>query len=153
MRAVIQRVTSADMVIEGIPTRHIDKGLVVFLGVMKNDTSDNIVYLSKKIVDLRIFTDENDKLNLSLRDIHGDLLIISNFTLSADCRHGRRPSFENASKPPEAEILYSDFVKTISSEEGLGKIMTGEFGAHMTITAVNDGPVTIIMDTSVIAPH
>lgn len=147
----MQRVSSADISIDGREPKAIKNGLVVFLGVMAQDSEENAKYLAKKICDLRIFTDENDKLNLSLKDIQGDILIVSNFTLSADCRHGRRPSFERAAKQDKAEELYNLFVSLIKGEEGLGTVETGEFGAHMHINAANDGPVNIIMDTDVIA--
>jgi len=153
MRAVLQRVAKADITIDHAETRSIGEGLVVFLGVMDGDTKANAEYLAKKICDLRIFTDENDKLNLSLKDIKGDILIVSNFTLSADCRHGRRPSFERAAKGDAAKSLYEYFVSLVKADTGIGQVKTGEFGAHMDIMAANNGPITIIMDTDNIAKH
>ena len=120
---------------------------------MDTDTKENAEYLAKKICDLRIFKDENDKLNLSLRDLNGDILVVSNFTLSADCKHGRRPSFEHAAKGETAEELYNYFVELIKKTDGLNKVETGEFGAHMHINVANDGPVNIIMDTDNIKKH
>lgn len=151
MRAVIQRVSKADILIDKEEFREISQGLVVFLGVMKEDTEENAKYLVNKISGLRIFSDENDKMNLSLKDIDGDMLIVSNFTLSADCKHGKRPSFEKAAKGDQAKELYDYFVDLMKKEDGIKKIATGEFGAHMDINAANDGPITIIMDTENIA--
>lgn len=153
MKAIIQRVTKADIDIEGREFKEIAEGLLVFLGVMEGDTAEKAQYLAKKICDLRIFKDESDRLNLSLKDLHGDMLIVSNFTLSADCKHGRRPSFERAAKPAEAQALYDYFVKLIRQEPDLHRVETGEFGAHMHINAANDGPVNIILDTENIAKH
>ncbi len=150
MRAVVQRVRKANIEIDGTYAHTIGKGLVIYLGVMENDTEKEAEYLARKIADLRIFTDENDKMNLSLKDFIGDILIVSNFTLAADCRKGRRPSFENAARPEEAEDLYNFFVKLVKNESGLGKVCTGSFGAHMEISAVAVGPVNLIMDTNVI---
>lgn len=147
MRAVIQRVDGAQIAIEGRETKAIGRGLLVFLGVMEGDGKAQAEYLAKKICGLRIFKDENDKLNLSLEDLRGDMLIVSNFTLSADCRHGRRPSFERAAKPEAAEALYGEFVELARRNPNIGRVETGVFGAHMHISAQNDGPVNIIMDT------
>ena len=153
MRAILQRANKADILINNEEFKEIGSGLVVFLGVMDTDTKENAEYLAKKICDLRIFKDENDKLNLSLRDLNGDILVVSNFTLSADCKHGRRPSFEHAAKGETAEELYNYFVELIKKTEGLNKVETGEFGAHMHINVANDGPVNIIMDTDNIKKH
>lgn len=150
MRAVVQRVDMAEIKIEHSETKTIGKGLVVYLGVMSGDTEKEATYLANKISDLRIFTDENDKLNLSLKDFKGDILIVSNFTLGADCRKGRRPSFENAEKPAKAEVLYDYFVDLVKKIDGLGNIETGSFGAHMDILSSNNGPINLIMDTNVI---
>lgn len=153
MRAVLQRVSKADITINHAETRSIGEGLVLFLGVMEGDIKENAQYLAKKICDLRIFTDENDKLNLSLKDIGGDILIVSNFTLSADCRHGRRPSFERAAKGDTAKSMYEYFVSLVKADSGIKNVQTGEFGAHMDIMQSNNGPITIIMDTDNIAKH
>ncbi len=153
MRAILQRANRADILIDNEEFKEINEGLVVFLGVMNTDNKENADYLAKKICDLRIFKDENDKLNLSLKDISGDILIVSNFTLSADCKHGRRPSFERGAKGETAEELYNYFVELIKSTPGIGRVETGKFGAHMHINVANDGPVNIIMDTDVTAKH
>lgn len=146
MRAVIQRVHGAQIVIDHNETREIGRGLVVFLGVMQNDTEKQADFLAEKVRDLRIFTDENDKMNLSLMDVAGELLVVSNFTLGTDCKKGRRPSFDLAASPAEAERLYERFVEQ-SRALGIKKVETGKFGAHMDVLVNNNGPVTIIIDT------
>ncbi len=146
MRAVIQRVSRAQITIDHKETREIGKGLVVFLGVMKGDRESQAEFLAEKVRGLRIFTDENDKMNLSLEDIDGELLVVSNFTLGTDCKKGRRPSFDMAAPPEEADKLYRYFVER-SKALGTRKVETGEFGAHMDVLVANDGPVTIIIDT------
>lgn len=146
MRAVIQRVSRAQITIDHKETREIGQGLVVFLGVMKGDGDPQAEFLAEKVRGLRIFTDENDKMNLSLEDIDGELLVVSNFTLGTDCKKGRRPSFDMAAPPQEADRLYRYFVER-SKALGTRKVETGEFGAHMDVLAANDGPVTIIIDT------
>ena len=134
MRAVLQRVLSASVEIERQETRPIGPGLVVFLGVLKGDTPSLAKLLAEKIAGLRVFSDQDDKLNLSLSDTGAEVLAISNFTLGTDCRKGRRPSFDMAAPPEEARAL------------GV-RVTTGEFGAYMRVTAENDGPVTLILDT------
>ena len=146
MRAVIQRVSRAQITIDHKETREIGQGLVVFLGVMKGDGDPQAEFLAEKVRGLRIFTDENDKMNLSLEDIDGELLVVSNFTLGTDCTKGRRPSFDMAAPPQEADRLYRYFVER-SKALGTRKVETGEFGAHMDVLVANDGPVTIIIDT------
>lgn len=146
MRAVIQRVHSAQIVIDYAETRNTAAGLVVFLGVMQNDTEKQADFLAEKICTLRIFTDENDKMNLSLHDVDGEMLVVSNFTLSTDCKKGRRPSFDTAAPPAEANRLYERFVEQVKAR-GVKNVQTGEFGAHMDVTVANNGPVTIIIDT------
>jgi D-tyrosyl-tRNA(Tyr) deacylase len=146
MRAVIQRVSRAQITIDHKETREIGQGLVVFLGVMKGDGESQAEFLAEKVRGLRIFTDENDKMNLSLEDIDGELLVVSNFTLGTDCKKGRRPSFDMAAPPEEADKLYRYFVER-SKALGTRKVETGEFGAHMDVLVANDGPVTIIIDT------
>lgn len=146
MRAVIQRVSRAQITIDHKETREIGKGLVVFLGVMKGDRESQAEFLAEKVRGLRIFTDENDKMNLSLEDIDGELLVVSNFTLGTDCKKGRRPSFDMAAPPEEADKLYRYFVER-SKALGTRKVETGEFGAHMDVLVANNGPVTIIIDT------
>lgn len=146
MRAVIQRVHCAEITIEHTETRKIGRGLVVFLGVMQNDTEKQVDFLAEKVRDLRIFTDENDKMNLSLADVEGELLVVSNFTLGTDCKKGRRPSFDLAAPAAEAERLYDMFVER-ARELGIKRVETGEFGAHMDVLVNNDGPINIIIDT------
>lgn len=146
MRAVVQRAAGAEITIDRRETRSIGPGLVVFLGVMKGDTEKQADFLAEKIKDLRIFTDENEKMNLSLMDVGGELLAVSNFTLSTDCKKGRRPSFDLAAPPAEAESLYNRFVAR-AKELGVKRVETGEFGAHMDVLVQNDGPITIILDT------
>lgn len=146
MRAVIQRVKEAQVTIEHGECRKIGKGLTVFLGVMEGDTEKQADFLAEKIRELRIFTDENDKMNLSLMDVGGELLVVSNFTLSTDCKKGRRPSFDRAAPPVEARALYERFAEQ-TRVGGVKKVETGEFGAHMDVLVNNDGPVTIIIDT------
>ncbi len=146
MRAVIQRVSRAEITIDHRETRTIGQGLVVFLGVMKGDTQAQADFMAEKVHGLRIFTDENGKMNLSLEDVDGELLVVSNFTLGTDCKKGRRPSFDLAAPPQEGEALYRRFVER-AKELGIRKVETGEFGAHMDVLAANDGPVTILIDT------
>lgn len=146
MRAVIQRVHYGEITIDKKETRKIGKGLIVFLGVMENDTESQADFLAEKIRTLRIFTDENDKMNLSLEDVSGHMLVVSNFTLGTDCKKGRRPSFDMAASPDLANRLYLRFVEQVKAA-GVENLQTGEFGAHMDVLAANDGPVTIIIDT------
>ena len=146
MRAVIQRVSRAEITIDQRETRSIGPGLVVFLGVMQGDGEAQADFLAEKIHGLRVFTNENQKMNLSLEDVQGELLVVSNFTLGTDCKKGRRPSFDLAAPPQEADRLYQRFV-THAKEQGIRKVETGEFGAHMDVLCANDGPVTLIIDT------
>ena len=149
MRAVIQRVQGAQITIDHSEVRTIGTGVVVFLGVMQGDTEKQADFLAEKIRDLRIFTDENDKMNLSLLDVDGEMLAVSNFTLSTDCKKGRRPSFDKAAAPAIANELYERFVEKAKTG-GIRRVETGEFGAHMDVLVNNDGPVTIIIDTEII---
>ena len=146
MRAVIQRVSRAEITIDHRETRSIGPGLVVFLGVMQGDGEAQADFLAEKIHGLRVFTNENQKMNLSLEDVQGELLVVSNFTLGTDCKKGRRPSFDLAAPPQEADRLYQRFVAH-AKEQGIRKVETGEFGAHMDVLCANDGPVTLIIDT------
>ena len=146
MRAVIQRVSRAEITIDHRETRSIGPGLVVFLGVMQGDGEAQADFLAEKIHGLRVFTAENQKMNLSLEDVQGELLVVSNFTLGTDCKKGRRPSFDLAAPPQEADRLYQRFVAH-AKEQGIRKVETGEFGAHMDVLCANDGPVTLIIDT------
>ncbi len=146
MRGVIQRVTKASVSVDGNITGEIEKGFLVLLGVHSDDTEKEAEILAGKIADMRIFTDENDKMNLSLKDIGGSVLVISNFTLYADCRHGRRPSFFDSARPEKAEPLYEYFCTQIH-RSGIENVQQGIFGADMKVSLLNDGPVTIVIDT------
>ena len=145
MRAVVQRVTNADVKIDGRVNGKIDDGLLVLLGVGNGDTEEDMKYIADKIIKLRIFSDENDKMNLSLEDVGGSMLVISQFTLYGDCSHGRRPYFGNAMEPVSAHEMYEKFVAYIR-EQGI-HTETGEFGADMKVSLTNDGPVTIILES------
>ena len=145
MRAVVQRVTNADVKIDGRVNGKIDDGLLVLLGVGNGDTEEDMKYIADKIIKLRIFSDENDKMNLILEDVGGSMLVISQFTLYGDCSHGRRPYFGNAMEPVSANEMYEKFVAYIR-EQGI-HTETGEFGADMKVSLTNDGPVTIILES------
>jgi len=145
MRAVIQRVSSARVVVEGDVVGEIGQGLLVLLGVSKSDTEREAEILADKTIGLRIFDDADGKMNLSLADVAGSLLVVSQFTLYGDARRGRRPSFVNAAPPEEANRLYENFVE-IARDRGI-PTETGRFRAMMEVELVNDGPVTIILDT------
>ncbi len=147
MRAVIQRVTEASVSIDEKVKGEIGKGLLILLGVGKEDTKADADILAKKIASMRIFSDENDKMNLSVKDVGGSLLIISNFTLYGDMKRGSRPSFDPAMPPKEAKELYEYFTKEMESQGFF--VATGEFGADMKVWSLNDGPVTIFLDTSI----
>lgn len=146
MRAVVQRVASSSVTVEGETTGKIDKGLMVLLGVADGDTDKDVTYMVDKIVNLRIFEDENDKMNLSLQDIGASLLVVSQFTLLGDCRKGRRPSFIEAARPEIADNLYQKFVDKARSM-GI-RTETGRFQTHMMVELINDGPVTILVDSN-----
>ena len=145
MKAVIQRAKNASVTVDGSVIGKIDHGLVVLLGVTHEDTEQDIGYLVNKIINLRIFEDENEKMNLSLKDVGGSILSISQFTLYADTRKGRRPSFVHAAKPDEANRLYERFNEVLREEDI--HVETGEFGAMMDVSLTNNGPVTIIIDS------
>ncbi|MCX2453275.1 D-aminoacyl-tRNA deacylase [Pedobacter sp. PLR] len=146
MRAIIQRVTEASCVVEGKTTGSIDTGFLVLLGIEDTDTSEELDWLSQKIVNMRIFGDENDLMNKSLADVGGNILLISQFTLFAATKKGNRPGFTRAARPDKAIPLYEEMIAKLSNL--LQKeIKTGIFGADMKISLVNDGPVTIMMDT------
>ena len=146
MTAVIQRVINANVKIDNSEERSISNGLVILLGIHKDDTEKDISYLVDKIISLRIFNDDNDKMNYSLLDINGSVLIISQLTLYGDFRRGRRPSFINASDPKKGKVLYNDFVQMFK-RKGLN-VKTGEFGAHMNVSLINNGPVTFVIDSN-----
>ena len=144
MRIVLQRVTSASVTVAGEVTGSIGTGYLVLLGVGQCDTEEDCRRLADKIMNLRIFSDENDKINLSLADVDGSLLVVSQFTLYADCRKGNRPNFIQAGKPDEAERLYNYFTDYCRSK---GKrVETGIFGADMKVSLVNDGPFTVVLE-------
>lgn len=145
MRAVVQRVSSSKVEVDNKVIGSIKKGLNVLIGISKEDTIEDLNYIKDKILNLRIFEDENEKMNLSLLDIKGEILVISQFTLYGDCRKGRRPNFMNAEGGEKAKEAYDTFVKLL--KESNIKIETGEFGADMKVEIQNDGPVTIILDS------
>ena len=146
MKAVLQRVNQAHVNVDSSTVGIIRKGLVVFLGVSKSDTTREAEQLLDKILYLRIFPDEAGKMNRSIQEAGGSLLVISQFTLYGDCRRGRRPSFDEAAPPDQARALYDHFVET--ARRGPVAIETGEYRAHMEVHLVNDGPVTILLDTA-----
>ena len=146
MKAVIQRVSSASVEIDKISVSKINVGLLVLVGIEDADDQEDINWLSSKIANLRIFADENDIMNLSVKEINGDVIVVSQFTLHALTKKGNRPSYIKASKPNIAIPLYESFVKQMELELSK-KVQTGQFGADMKVSLVNDGPVTIIIDT------
>lgn len=146
MKAVIQRVKYSNVKIDGTVKGKCEQGFMILLGVAQGDTKQDADKLLKKVPVLRVFEDENGKMNLSLLDVNGQALVISQFTLLADCSHGRRPSFTNSAPPAEANELYEYFVSGLK-EAGVSSVQTGEFGADMQVELVNDGPVTIILDS------
>ncbi len=146
MRAVVQRVSSASVAVDGEVVGSIARGFVVLLGVAAEDDAKDIVYLADKVANLRVFSDHEGKMNLSLLDIAGTALVVSQFTLYGDCRRGRRPSFTEAAPPERADALYEEFVAALS-ERGV-PVETGVFRAMMDVQLVNDGPVTILLDST-----
>ena len=144
MKIVLQRVSSASVTVDGEITGSIDRGYVVLLGIGMNDTKEQIDKIVEKIRKLRIFPDENGKINLSIEDIQGEILVVSQFTLYADCRKGNRPSFTEAGNPALAEELYEYFIE--ASKNKFKKVGHGIFGAHMDVSLVNDGPFTVILE-------
>ena len=144
MKVVIQRVIKSSVRINNKEVAKIGKGFSILLGISKDDNFEKADYIIKKIYNLRVFSDENDKMNLSIQDINGELLIVSQFTLYADCKKGNRPSFINAATPEEAEKIYEYFINECKKNNL--KVETGEFGADMKVELINDGPVTIILE-------
>ncbi|MEO1997584.1 MAG: D-aminoacyl-tRNA deacylase, partial [Planctomycetaceae bacterium] len=145
VRAVVQRVSQASVTVDGQVTGHIDHGLLVLLGVAEGDSRDDANFLAHKVSKLRVFEDDQKKMNLSVADVDGGVLVVSQFTLLGDCRKGRRPSFIDAARPECAQALYQDFVAAIA-EQGI-TVGTGRFQQHMDVALVNDGPVTLLLDS------
>ena len=148
MKAVLQRVKSANVCVDGELVGECGEGLLILLGVAQGDTEEDASLLATKICNLRIFTDENDKMNLSVKNIDGEALVISQFTLMANYKHGNRPDFLESAPPAEANRLYEYFKSLLASE--LKQVGSGVFGAHMEVSLINDGPVTIVMDSEVL---
>lgn len=146
MRVIVQRVKESRVEIGGETVGRIGQGLMVLLGITDGDGKEHCDFLADKLINLRIFTDEQDKMNLSLQDISGEMLIVSQFTLYGDCKKGRRPSFIGAAKPDVAIPLYEYFIEAVKAK-GVKKVATGEFGADMQVYIQNDGPVTLMLDT------
>lgn len=144
MKLVVQRVKNAKVTVNNKIVGSINEGFMVLLGVTHSDTKETADYLVKKLCNLRVFKDENEKMNLSIKDIDGELLIVSQFTLYADCQSGNRPSFINSAKPEYANEIYEYFVQKCANE--VKRVETGEFGANMQVELLNDGPVTIILE-------
>ncbi len=145
MRAVIQRVKSAEVFVEGRSTGKIGRGLLVFVGVAKGDGEEDLSFFASKLPELRIFEDDAGKFNLSLREVKGELLVVSQFTLYGDCRKGRRPSFTEAEEPTLAKSLYERLILKLKDQEI--PVQTGEFQAKMEVHLINDGPVTLFLDS------
>ena len=145
MKLVVQRVKNAKVEVENKIVGEIDKGFMVLLGVKKGDTTKEADYLARKLCNLRVFEDENEKMNLSLKDVNGELLIVSQFTLYGDAKEGNRPSFIEAELPEKANELYEYFMEKCK-ENGIEKVKHGVFGAHMDVSLTNDGPVTILIE-------
>jgi D-tyrosyl-tRNA(Tyr) deacylase len=145
MRIVIQRVKRAEVRVKGEVIGKISKGLLILLGIAQEDSEDDVKILVDKIINLRIFSDEEGKMNLSIKEINGEILVVSQFTLYADCRRGRRPDFTKAAEKEKAFYLYKKFIEYMKTY--IDKVQEGEFQAHMEVELINDGPVTIIIDT------
>lgn len=147
MRVIVQRTTNATVRIDGTPVGHIGQGFMLLVGITHIDTQTDADYIAKKVAQLRVFEDAEGKMNLSIKDIHGSILSISQFTLYGDVHHGNRPSFIQAARPEQALPLYEYFNNRLRTEYNL-RIETGQFGADMQVDFINDGPVTIIIDSA-----
>ena len=146
MKVLIQRVKNANVVVEEKKVAEIGQGFLLLVGIEKGDDKTQAEYLAKKTANLRIFEDENEKMNLNLTQVDGEILLVPNFTLYADCSHGFRPSFINALNPTEATVLFDKFIEKVKKELG-NRVKTGIFGADMQITQHNDGPITIVIES------
>lgn len=146
MRVVVQRVINSSVEVDGKIVGKSDRGLMLLVGFTEGDSSKEIDWMVDKVINLRIFEDENEKMNLSLKDVGGELLVVSQFTLYGDCRKGRRPSFSSAARPEVATKLYEEFIEKARKEGIVTK--TGQFGAHMMVDLTNDGPVTILLESN-----
>jgi D-tyrosyl-tRNA(Tyr) deacylase len=145
MRAVVQRVSHAEVVVDGVSVGRIGEGILSLVGISREDTEKDLQWMAKKIVELRIFDDEEGKMNRSLLEIHGQLLVVSQFTLYGDCRKGRRPSYSEAAPPADADRLYQDFVAIV--RKLVPDVQTGKFQAIMQVNLTNSGPVTLLLDS------
>ena len=145
MIAVLQRVSKGYVTINGEVKSTVQNGLVIFLGVMRNDTEEDVRFLTEKISGFRIFNDENEKMNLSIKDVNGSVLVISQFTLCGDWKKGRRPSFIHAAQPDKGEHLYKRFIYQLMEKEI--PVESGKFGAFMSVSLINEGPVTFVLDS------
>ena len=145
MRTVVQRVSQAEVTISGVKTARIGEGILALVAISRQDTDEDLTWMARKIVDLRIFDDSDGKLNLSLKEVGGQLLLVSQFTLYGDCRKGRRPSYIESAPPEQAETLYNRFVTIV--RQWVPDVQTGQFQASMEVTLTNSGPVTLILDS------
>jgi D-aminoacyl-tRNA deacylase len=145
MRAVLQRISQAEVYVEGAQVARIGKGILALIAIARQDAVQDLQWMAKKIIELRIFEDSSGKMNRSLQDIKGELLIVSQFTLFGDCKKGRRPSYTDAAPPAEAETLYNDFVSLV--RQSMPSVQTGKFQAIMEVRLTNSGPVTILLDS------
>lgn len=145
MRTVVQRVSQAEVTVGGIPVARIGEGILALVAISRLDAARDLLWMAKKIIELRIFDDGQGKLNLSLQDVGGQLLLVSQFTLYGDCKKGRRPSYTEAAPPAEAEKMYNEFVAVV--RQFVPNVQTGQFQAMMNVTLTNSGPVTLILDS------
>jgi D-tyrosyl-tRNA(Tyr) deacylase len=145
MRTVVQRVSQAEVTVGGVPISRIGEGILALVAISRQDTERDLLWMAKKIIELRIFDDGQGRLNLSLQDVGGQLLLVSQFTLYGDCKKGRRPSYTEAAPPAEAEKMYNEFVAVV--RQFVPNVQTGQFQAMMNVTLTNSGPVTLILDS------